>query len=416
MRILNCTGEPIQVTAYRNHFRGPPWLARSGTIPNNESWPHNMSADGIELEVSFKNSGAISDSRYGWKPSGWIFADQLPNPDFPNTTLVIVTNHRDHLFVDWKQATKGYRENAARLTDKEDTPNDSVQQELETGAAMAGALATGIAAMGEKGALPSGALMGLGHILLLVLGGKEADLPTPPDSAEIQSIVTEVVKRELDIQDAEKAATAFAMATEQLRSLSKKLAEHDSDDGVIPAYLEEDLEELISAGLALGPEGTLSFSVNHMLRYPKMAKWILPELVGGLATYLTLQRMNILRDRTSEDGSGEIKVTVADVADYVAQVRRCREGLNAIYETAQAYVAEKTEAKGLHGTLHEKDFQALVRKSMYGIDNLDAVVTAIHDLERIESMLNDDILNGTTSHFWRVASTSPPQPPRPVVS
>jgi hypothetical protein len=406
MRIINSTGQRIEVTSYLNRFRDAPWKP-VGAIPNNGSKEINMSSDGIELVVKYCRTGDIEDSRYGWNPSGFIFAGQHDRVDYPNTTLVVITSHPGHRIIDYKHAVAPYKKGIEQLTGANQQVTDDVQSGVDAGFAIISALATGVAALGPVGAVPSGALLGFGSLLLMTIAGN-GSTPPPPNAAEIEAIVAKVVKRELDQQDAEKAATAFTIASDELLRLAQRVKDHfpENEGGQLTPlnpHIEEDVERFIHRSIELHGEGTLLFSLKHMIRHPEMAMWILPQLVPGIATYLAALRSHILVSCMASDGSNEIHVQMSDVEYYLSEVDDLFNGLKEVYQTKNKYVQGKTAAVGLQGTLVESEFKATVIKSMYGVDYLDDPVTeTLYALERISNLLKSDIEKGIPEHFWKV--------------
>ncbi len=69
--------------------------------------------------------------------------------------------------------------------------------------------------------------------------------------------------------------------------------------------------------------------------------WILPQLVPGIATYLTVRRLHVLMTELADDDSGEIQISITDVKDYLKEVKEFREGLKVVYDTAEHFVTEK---------------------------------------------------------------------------
>jgi hypothetical protein len=405
MRIINSTGQKISVKSYRNRARDISWKD-VGEIPNNGSKELNMSEDKIELLVKYHDSGDVEDSRYGWNPSGWIFAGQHEIVDYPNTTLVIITSHPGHRIIDWKRVTAPYHSGINQLTGGDKQVTDDVQAGIDAGYSIVAALTTSIAAMGPVGALPSGMVMGLGSLLLMALGAN-GSVPPAPNADEIERIVAKVVKRELDKQDAEKAATAFALATTELLRLGDKVNSyvkaHSAESELkLNHHLEEDIERFIHQSTGSNGEGTLLFSLKHMMNYPEMGMWVLPQLVQGIGTYLTCLRLHLLISSQSETDHNNFEVPMGDIEFYKNEVDGLFEGLKHIYLTAKQYVNKKTEAVGLQNTLQEDDFKNLVIKSMYGLDYLDdPIIETLHDLERISIALQAIIDSGITSRFWR---------------
>lgn len=405
MRIINSTGQKISVKSYRNRFRDIVWKD-VGEIPDNGSKEINMSADRIELLVKYHDTGDIEDSRHGWNPSGWISSDQHKIVDYPNTTLVIITSHAGHRIIDWKHVTKPYHARIKQLTGADKSVTDNVQAGVDAGSSIVAALATGIAAMGPVGALPSGLVMGLGSLLLMTLGAN-GSVPPAPNADEIERIVAKVVKRELDQQDAEKAATAFALATTELLCLGDKVKgyvlAHSAEPVVkLNHHLEEDIERFIHQSTESNGEGTLLFSLKHMMNYPDMGMWVLPQMVQGIGTYLTCLRLHLLISSQSENDSNKFEVPMGDVEFYKNEVDGLFEGLRHIYLTSKQYVTKKTESVGLQNTQVENDFKSLVIKSMYGLDYIDDPITkTLHALERISSSLQEIIASGISSRFWQ---------------
>ena len=134
---------------------------------------------------------------------------------FLNTTVVLfATDGQTRLFViDWAPIINGWRSQAPAITGFPGGENPAAEKGLLIGSMVLGGLVTAIAASGPVGALPAGALLIAGSLLLMAFG-TELRQQSPPtlDQIEVavERIVTKVVRDELDKQNALKAAARGA--------------------------------------------------------------------------------------------------------------------------------------------------------------------------------------------------------------
>ncbi|ANO32885.1 hypothetical protein A6E01_06580 [Vibrio breoganii] len=399
MRIMNCTGGTIAVCIYKWRDRG--FFARKTYILNNTTDDYHYGYNGIEARIIYADEN-IADTRYGWNNTlGYGPWNEIV--DYPDSALLIITSHSGARIIEWSRVIAPYQSRYAALNIRNPEAED-IQKGIDVGYTIVVSLATGIAALGPIGALPAGIILGIGSLLLMSISGNSS-VPPPPDATEIESIVARVIKRELDMQDAEKAATAFTLATSSFLRLAHKvesiLKNPDQPTARLSQHVEEDIERFIHQSTDLLGEGTLLFSLKHMMRHPEMAMWILPQLVPGIGTYLAALRVHILVSAMSDNHDVEINVPIGDVAFFRDEVRSLSGDLTKVFETSKQYVEDKTSTAGLKGTLKEAEFKKLLVKSMYGLDYLDdPIQETLNELKRIDDVLTSDLNKGSTEHFW----------------
>ena len=166
--------------------------------------------------------------------------------------------------------------------------------------------------MGPVVAFPLGMAYGLGSALLFILSPKEMTPRSPPDLEDIDKTIRRGVGDQLDLADAQHAATYFGGAAEWLLRSGVTFKGLTGKDGAVPKHRADDfkrrLEEYVGGD-------QFQHNMDHMGHYPEKAKHILPALLMGIGAQLQLQWIHALVAQM--DGDPITKADVQDLQDEV---------------------------------------------------------------------------------------------------
>jgi hypothetical protein len=139
-----------------------------------------------------------------WKEyNGWNDNELEIGPLPKDHQIVIVDRDGKLGYVDWSNVYAKWNGQETTLA----ADSSKVADSIAVAQSLINALGTGIAATGPVGALPAGAVLGVGSLILQELGKNVPKPPPPPDLEAIGDAVETIVKDQLDAAEAVKAAS-----------------------------------------------------------------------------------------------------------------------------------------------------------------------------------------------------------------
>src|SRR5262249_5902259 len=317
---------------------------------------------------------------------GWN-AKELEIGPLPNDHTMVIVLRNDKLgYADWTSVNAKWSGQAATLA----KASTQVNEGLEIAQSLIEALSLGIASTGPVGAMPGGALLGVGSLLLQQLGKNVPSPPPPPDVNAIADAVKTVVQEQLDARDAAAASSTFltiagwledqaTVAHAAVRGHGAKpplgdLSDHDEDD------FRADLEEYRRDG------GDFQKTLDWAVRNPSDAKYILPTFLVGVATSLHIR---LLHEHVRHlDG---VNLTDEDVQKYKDKAQFYLNGLDSAATALKAFVASKVQNESLQGLDEGNTLTRMITKMYTGQEDLAFVDTQKTQIQGIIAELELDI-------------------------
>ena len=317
---------------------------------------------------------------------GWN-AKELEIGPLPNDhTMVIVVRNDNLSYADWTSVNAKWSGQAATLA----TASTQINEGLAIAQNLINALSTGLAATGPVGALPAGALLGVGSLFLQQLARNVPSPPPPPDVNAIADAVKTVVQEELDARDAAAASSTFltiagwledqaTVAHAAVRGHGAKpplgdFSDHDEDD------FRRDLEVYRQDG------SDFQTKLDWAVRNPSDAKYILPTFLVGVATSLHIR---LLHERLRHlDG---VDLTDEDVQKYKDKANFYLNGIDNAKTALKAFVASKVQNENLQSTDEGNILTRIITKIHTGQDDLTFVDTQETLIQGIITNLELDI-------------------------
>lgn len=403
MKLINRTGQVVTIKTF-NWKDGVKSYEKSYEYLHKDQ--HWNSGQGFANASVFVWHGRVSPADFFWMAKNSLDPNRLINagPCSNTEAHIIRSSGKGFKIIHWSQVEKKWQGISQELGADNDGNNANIEKGLQAGMILLSGLATGIAALGPVGAVPSGMIMGLGNLILFAVMPDDQQPPPPPNLDEIQDAVRKVVKEEIDTNEAEKAATSFEQTSNWLYTLGSlahsqlegtsvgevltELSPHDQEDAINKI-------ENITSGLDL-----FESNLAHMNNHPEIARSILPAYISGIASSLHIRRLHEWLRR--KDGS---RITDETLTSYLDHLKRCRNGLDVARNAFVEHCNSLITADGLDGVAEAEVLKKLYNKTRCGEESLDFVDKAIVLLDGIRQDIQSDIenlkLGRNPIHFWK---------------
>lgn len=403
MKLINRTGQIITIKTY-NWKDGIKSYEKSYEYLHADQ--HWNSGQGFANASVFVWHGRVSPADFFWDAKNSLDPNRLINagPCSNTEVHIIRKSGKGFRIIHWSQVANKWKGNAKKLGGDNDGSNANIEKGLQAGMILLSGLATGVAALGPAGAAPSGLIMGLGNLILFAFMPDDQQPPPPPNLDEIQDAVRKVVKEEIDINEAEKAATSFEQTSNWFYNLGNlahsqlkgsgvgetltELSPHDKQDAINKI-------ENITSGL-----DPFESNLAHMNNHPEIARSILPAYISGIASSLHIRRLHEWLRR--KDGS---RITDETLTAYLDHLNNCSNGLDAARNAFVEHCNSLIAADGLDEIAEAAELKKLYNKTRCGEETLDFVDKAMGLLDGIRQDIQSDIdnlrLGRNPIHFWK---------------
>jgi len=360
MNSINRTGKNLTIGWYKGTD-----IVRGNYI---KGWTYSHPAQTCGHDCG-ENTGYLALFRGEFDPfltvRGWD-GKELEIGPLPNDHDVVIVERDDKLgYADWTSVYAKWSGQAATLA----AESAKINEGLEIAKSLIEALSLGIAAIPEVGALPGGALLGIGSLFLQQLGKNVPSPPPPPDVDAIADAVKTVLTEELDARDAAEASSTFLtiagwledqamVAHAAVRGHGAKpplgdFSDHDEDD------FRNDLEEYRRDG------GDFQKTLDQVVRNSSESKYILPSFLVGIATSLQIKRLHeTVRHLDGAD------LTDEDVQRYKDKAQFYLDGVDSAARALNAFVASKVQKENLQGTDEGTALTRIITKIHTGQEDL----------------------------------------------
>jgi hypothetical protein len=351
-------------------------------------------------------------------PEGYLYAHKRrlnmgtwTGGPFANTSRILIIKAGNELgFVNWSRTQADWQ----GLRQQFEARSQAIEPGIAIASALLGALVTGLAATGPKGALPSGMLLGVGSLILLAVGGANADLPPAPDLASIKKAVEDVVDEAIKANAAKEQAPSLLLAARWL-SGAARTAHSDllgrSDEpptGELPDhdYLDfrEDLEDHVRQ------QRPFQQNLGALQLNPDWGKFVLPALIAGVAANLQARRLHDCVRRLDRT-----RLTDEDLDAFQGDLRTGRAAIAAARDALRAFAQKEVAKCGLTGTPEGHEIAGFIYFKYTGSSDLTFVDGALQNLDNIEGMVGADIKRlqaGTAmQHYWHPTWDAAPRAP-----
>lgn len=299
---------------------------------------------GYDASVTFDGTGDV------YVEATWANRQTGKAGPFAASHTILIVSLDPKLICDWTATRNKWRQLAVKAIGSESNAAPGVDAVISMAQTLVAALATGIAALGPWGALPAGAVLGLGGIILGAFGDK-APPPPPPTLSEISDAVRSIVRDELDIQSAEEAVTSFMLASQRVQEMAVHTWDQLKGKGGWPlrtelsAHDRADFNRRIESLEGDSDNTRLHWHLEHFKRYPEIAKFGLPAYVCGIMTSLHVKRLHLLnRLLEAEDPA---RLTVGDLGRFESAALDHSAALEAATGALLAYCEARVNEDGL---------------------------------------------------------------------
>jgi len=394
MRILNCGHSRISVAVgcypvglgYGEH------LIEDGetlVIPAAMGWP-------IRLKIWADRPGFrkfLWDTVYGDVEVA-IFTPIRNSPTYPPDADLVITRNADPRIVDLTEAFSNIR--GERPLDPE-AKHGAVNPSLEFAKTLLSAISTAVSTLGPAGAPGSG----IAALLAGLIGGPATPPAAPPNRDEIETIIESVVGRLLNQEMARQAAVCFVNETEKFAN-NLRLADDQvrTNQKIDPDVLKDMNIQIENSNDDYGT-GTLHHSIHDAAGNPEMSRWILPQFAQGISTYLALRRLDILnKNHDDTQPIEEMQISKISVKQFYDVALYTHNGLTAAIDSMDAHAADVARKYHLHDTIKSEDAKEIVREGMLGTTKLSTLADFAGQLRLWVNLLEDDVKNGVSTHFW----------------
>jgi hypothetical protein len=227
-------------------------------------------------------------------------------------------------------------------------PNAS-EMVADVASALLGGLATALAATAPELALAGGGVAVMGGLTgSLGASYPSTEMPEYPSLQEIESAVSDVVS----LNDARIAGSYFQSIYLWFTRKARDIDSFHEDNRPIPAKLQSDF--LTAVDEALRPDSTGSFysSLMYVSRNPKVARYILSELLVAIGLYVHLTRINLGQTYIPyalQQKSKDKVIPPSDISDLVQDVTNLRDGFDKARKAFNEMRAEIVRRYGFEG-------------------------------------------------------------------
>lgn len=330
--------------------------------------------------------------------TGLNFVKTVPGPgmcrfEYSNTDEIVVTHHPKQRVVDMVAVKQSYLDNIEELGGSAKKDVDVAAISAQTASVVLSSVGTSIAMVGTGAGAATGVgvLVGVAGLLLVVLAATTAKPPAPPSSAEIEAIVEKVVARELDKNDATKAATGFAIGLEELLRYAALAHDHFTNSGELTESLQDRVLEAITHNLQNHGEGTFRYSIEHMARNPEIAMWIIPSYVEGISAWITFNYLDLLAHHPLKDDGTLPELTLDQKKMLRKEIIEQRDALKNALAHYDKKERQALEESGLHDTGFEAQMKRLHRRSVWGTGDFSPISACLESLEAQRKELQSQI-------------------------
>jgi hypothetical protein len=183
MYFINSAKTSIVIYTRRNYDRV---ISRKKTerIQDGGTLDQGQELDEVESTVYADRDGfreVLADTRFLSRIRGYTFV---------NTAPIVITHHLDYRFVDWDTVSRPITLQPAPAGTAAD---GAIEVVAMVATAIIAGLTTGLAAIGPMGALPAGAIAGVGFLILTLLGSNQAQPEGPATSTQVNFIVSKAI-------------------------------------------------------------------------------------------------------------------------------------------------------------------------------------------------------------------------------
>jgi hypothetical protein len=399
VKTINRTGKTI---TYRTFTTGDLVCQNSldtRTLHDNTSYDFGMGHDQVKMWVyggAYDSGTFFAQAMFGAGPIPSLRTGPLLN----TTHVVLRHSGSDWHAVDWGALNARWTGQAAAAGAS--STNDPTG--LAMAQALIGALATGIAALGPAGALPSGLLLGVGSLVLIALGAQQDAPPPPPDIDAITTALRNVLQEEDDQRDADKYAEVFLTAGSwcirqaRLAHAELKGKGAEATGGELSDHDLQDFRRQLENYAADNED--FQTRLTYIRNRPRIAKYILPGLIAGLAADLQIKRLHLMLRHL--DGT---RLTDENLTEFLTAATHNQTALNNAAEALRQHASKIVEDAHLTGTAEGVELTRLVIRTYTGQDDLGFLNNMTLEFGAIINTLQQDIsrlrANRPTEGFWK---------------
>jgi hypothetical protein len=355
------------------------------------------------------------------KPTGYLRVTRRSNSNvtkggpFSNSAEIVITPSGNGLsLVNWTNERKrlmGAGNPTART--------EEIEESLEIASGILTALATGVAALGPKGALPAGMLLGVGSLILTAMGRTAADPPPAPDIAAIRQAVEEVIHEALGETQAKSAAVALVLGANWLERMTRRSHSALLGVGNVPAMAElgsVDYWEIFdNVKDHLNGQFAFQNALGTLYQHADWAQFAIPSLMTGIATNLQMERLwDFIRHLHGA------RITTEDLQEYLMEIAEADKALAAAVARLTDTIDRKVAAAHLTGSGQGEEYRRFLIARYMGKPDFGAAEDFRKELGQLQDKLAEDVaaleVGKPMQHYWPEAwdrIEKAPIPPRP---